>query len=104
MTSQQPSTLAPDSLSEEEVVRFLIERSDFFDRHPELLAQLELTHESGEGAISLIERQLSVLREQNRKLDRQLKELISVARSNHELSDKVHRLAMRLIEARDAAT
>ena len=104
MTSQQPSTLAPDSLSEEEVVRFLIERSDFFDRHPELLAQLELTHESGEGAISLIERQLSVLREQNRKLDRQLKALISVARYNHELSDKVHRLAMRLIEARDAAT
>lgn len=103
MTTQQTKMIGQETLSDEEVVQFLSEHGDFFDRHPELLANLELTHESGEGSISLIERQLSVLRDKNRNLEKQLKELISVARSNHELSGKVHRLALRLIEAPDAA-
>lgn len=103
MTSQQTSTIEPATLSEEEVVQFLSAESDFFDRHPELLAQLKLPHDSGEGAISLVERQLAVLRQNKRKLESQLKELISVARSNHELSEKVHRLALRLIRCGTAA-
>ncbi|KPK60869.1 MAG: hypothetical protein AMJ59_04555 [Gammaproteobacteria bacterium SG8_31] len=103
MNSRQTSTIGQEPLTEDDVVQFLTREADFFTRHPGLLAQLELPHQSGEGAISLVERQLSVLREKNRGLEGRLKDLISVARSNHELSDKVHRLALRLIRSHSAA-
>lgn len=104
MTSHQTSAARQDDLTEEDIVRFLDGDVDFFCRHPDLLARLQLPHESGQGSVSLVERQLAVLREKNRKMSRRLAELMSVARSNHELSDKVHRLALSLIRADDAAS
>lgn len=101
MTSHQTNAAEEALLADEEVVRFLQGDSEFFLRHPDLLAGLQLPHESGDGAISLVERQLAVLREKNRGLEVKLKELISVARSNHELSDKIHALALKLIQAED---
>jgi len=79
MNSRQTSTIGQEPLTEDDVVQFLTREADFFTRHPGLLAQLELPHQSGEGAISLVERQLSVLREKNRGLEGRLKDLISVA-------------------------
>lgn len=104
MTSHQTNAAEDTLLADEEVVRFLQQDSEFFLRHPDLLAGLQLPHESGDGAVSLVERQLSVLRDKNRGLEIKLKELISVARSNHELSDKVHSLALKLIRASDTNT
>jgi len=103
MTSQQTKAIGGEALNDEDVVRFLTSDADFFQRNPGLLARLQLPHESGQGAISLVERQLAVLRERNRKLEGRLKELIDVARTNHELSDRVHRLALCLLKAADAA-
>lgn len=105
MTSQQHSTtVGSGTPTDEEVARFLASDPDFFQRHPGLLARLNLPHESGQGAVSLVERQLAVLREKNRKLESRLKELIGVARTNHELSDRIHRLALSLIGAGDTGT
>lgn len=101
MTSHQTNAAEDTSLADEEVVRFLQGDKEFFLRHPDLLAELLLPHDAGDGAVSLVERQLSVLRDRNRGLDVKLKELISVARTNHELSDKVHALALKLIGAED---
>jgi len=103
MTSQQSNAIGAGTLTDEDVVRFLRSDPDFFERNPALLLGLQLPHESGQGAVSLVERQLAVLRDKNRKLEGRLKELIEVARSNHELSDRVHRLALRLIRADDLA-
>ena len=103
MSSHQTKVAQQDALSEEDIVRFLASDQDFFARHPELLAGLELPHDSGQGAVSLVERQLAVLRQKNSKLEGRLKELISAAHSNHELSDKVHRLALSLISAENAS-
>lgn len=103
MSSRQSSAAEQEQLTEDEVVRFLTSDQEFFSRHPELLAGLQLPHESGQGAISLVERQLAVLRDKNTKLERRLKDLISAAHINHQLSDKVHRLAMSLICSDDTA-
>lgn len=103
MTSQQTNTIGDEMLTDEDVERFLTSDPEFFQRHPGLLARLQLPHDSGQGAISLVERQLAVLRDKNRRLEGRLKELIEVARSNHELSDRVHRLALSLIKADDTA-
>ena len=80
---------------EQQVVVFLQENTDFFVDHPELLSILTIPHPSGR-ASSLVERQLAVLREQNRDLDRRLHELVGVARENDRLSERMQRLALAL--------
>ena len=104
MTSHQTNAAEDTLLSDEDVARFLKGDEEFFLRHPDLLAGLQLPHESGNGAVSLVERQLSVLRDKNRSLEVKLKELISAARSNHDLSGKVHALALKLIRAEGTTT
>jgi uncharacterized protein YigA (DUF484 family) len=78
------------------VVNYLRENPDFFADHPELLSVLTIPHPSGQ-ASSLVERQLAVLREQNQDMDRRLHELVSVARENDQLSERMQRLALALV-------
>jgi hypothetical protein len=61
---------------------------------------MELPHGT-EGTVSLVERQVAMLRQKEFKLRRQLKELISVARDNDVLSMKIHRLTLELLSAPD---
>ncbi len=63
---------------------------------------MRLSHSSGGGTVSLIERQVTTLRQKNLKLDRQLRELISVARDNDKLVEKIHRLTLALMQANDS--
>jgi uncharacterized protein YigA (DUF484 family) len=83
------------------VADYLSEHPDFFERHAGLLEQLRLPHRSGAATVSLVERQVSVLQEKNRTLERRLRELVEVARDNSTLSDKIHALAIRLLRAGD---
>jgi len=48
----------------DDVIRFLVENPNFFDQHPEALSELSISHVSY-GAVSLVERQVAVLRERN---------------------------------------
>ncbi|MDQ2069852.1 DUF484 family protein [Natronospira bacteriovora] len=90
-----------DSQTEEQgVVEFLTAHPDFFDRHPELVGRLRVPHDSG-SAISLVEKQVAVLRKQNRQLERRLVDLVDVARSNDGLVDRMHHLALALVNAGD---
>jgi uncharacterized protein YigA (DUF484 family) len=86
---------------EQAVARFLAANPDFFEQHGALLAKLTLPHSTGGQAVSLIERQVSVLRQRNDSLEAQLRELVEVARGNDELADKIHTLALLLIAAPD---
>ncbi|MEJ2479536.1 MAG: DUF484 family protein [Acidihalobacter sp.] len=74
MTAQTtPEQTSAAELSEDAIAEFLRTHHDFFVRHIELLDVLRLPHPT-HGAVSLIERQLSVLRERNRNLERKLDE------------------------------
>jgi uncharacterized protein YigA (DUF484 family) len=88
-------------ISEQEVLRFLEQNPDFFNDYPQVLADVRLHHESGK-AVSLIERQVAVLRDQKKKLKRQLQELVDIARANDELDKRVHQLTLRLMECKQA--
>lgn len=89
-------------LSEEAISGYLQTNPDFFERHALLLAKLKLPHARGAATVSLVERQVLVLREKNDKLETQLRELIAVARGNDVLANKIHALSRRLIRARTA--
>lgn len=96
ITTRQEQQLATDM----ELISLLRENPDILLRHPELIAALIVPHETG-SAISLIERQISVLRAQNGKKDENLRELMDVARDNIRLSQCCHQLAINLLAARD---
>lgn len=90
--------------SETEIADYLQKNIDFFERHATLLTKLKLPHSRGNATVSLVERQVSALREKNQALESRLRELIDVARSNDALAAKIHRLACRLVRASSAAT
>lgn len=97
----------PDQIKdkEQEIVNYLKDNPDFFQHHLDLLAMMQVPHPSGE-AISLIERQLAVFREQNReieaknrKMENQLEEMLEIARTNQRVSHHLNVLAKELVEA-----
>jgi uncharacterized protein YigA (DUF484 family) len=101
MTTQQARGLKTEGLTDDAVVQYLQTYPDFFERHSSLLTRLRLPHLRNTGqTVSLVERQVDVLRERNQGLERKLKELIDVARANELLTEKIHRFARRLIRAR----
>lgn len=96
--NSQHDDLAPDDATAAQVADYLLNHPDFLARHPEVMAELELPHETG-AAVSLVERQIRVLREQAQNYRRQLRELVEVARENDQLGRRLHRLTLALIEA-----
>ena len=83
-----------------ELISLIRENSDILQRHPELLAVLEVPHETGK-AVSLIERQVGVLREKIQMQDDRLRELMDVARDNERLAQSRHGLALNLLSSHD---
>lgn len=91
-------TSSLSTLSHEEVEAFLRDHPDFFMSRDGLLSELNLPHESG-SAISLVERQVSVLRERSRDLRKRLGQLLDTARENDRLFLKTQDLVLGLLEA-----
>lgn len=80
------------------IADYLRDHPDFFLHKDELLTQLRLPHASG-AAVSLIERQVEVLRDRNHASDARLTELVKIARANESLSAKIQRFTRRLMRA-----
>ncbi len=97
MSSNQVRGLAANSVDDEAVAHYLQQNSDFFERQPQLLARLRLHHPRNGSTISLIERQVEVLREKYQPQEQKLAEFVSVARANNILAEKIHRFTRRLL-------
>lgn len=100
MSTQAKTDFLEQEPSEQAVHDYLAEHPDFFERHGELLSMLQVPHRSG-SAVSLVERQVSVLRQKEVKLERKLKDLIGVARTNDVLAAKIHELSLQLFQTGD---
>lgn len=102
MTSPNKPGPADDRApSADAVADYLAQHPEFFQGRDELLARITLPHGAG-AAISLIERQVAVLREQNRNYRRQLQGLVQIARTNDELITRLQQLTLRLFDSRGA--
>ena len=102
MSTQRKADFVEETLSEEAVRNYLEANPDFFERNSSLLSALNVPHGSGD-AVSLVERQVSVLRQKEIKMQRQLNELVDVARANDTLAAKIHELGLQLLGATDLA-
>jgi len=92
-----------DPGNEDTVMRYLRENPDFFGRHPMLLTDLSLPHDSGE-AISLVERQVAILRERNIDMRRRLTHLVGAANTNDTLFEKTRLFTLNMLDCDDLAT
>ncbi len=85
------------------VISFLREHPNLLVEHPDLLSEITIPHATGV-ATSLVERQVSVLREQVRQHKNQMRDLIEIATENGQLSERLHILAEKLIKTNDIET
>lgn len=92
------------SLKADNIAEYLQQNPDFFNEHAELLADIKLPHPHGGRTISLSERQMLVMRERNKELEKKLHDLLLLAHENDGVQHKVHLYALALLEAHDLAT
>jgi uncharacterized protein YigA (DUF484 family) len=97
MTSNQVRGLPAEPIEEQAVAQYLHRNAGFFEQHPQLLARMRLQHPRNGSTVSLIERQVEVLREKIQTQDTKLAEFVRVARANNVLAEKIHRFTRRLL-------
>lgn len=88
-------------MNDREVADYLLANPDFFTEHAELLATIRLGNPHGKAAVSLQERQMEMLRDKNKLLERRLAELLRYGHENDSIAAKFHRWTTRVISERD---
>lgn len=95
---QEP--MAP--ITEDEIANYLANTPDFFERHANLLAAVQLTSPHGQRAVSLQERQAAMLREKIRALELKAADMIRHGTENSATVDKLQRWTRELLCIREA--
>jgi uncharacterized protein YigA (DUF484 family) len=95
MTAKKKST------NNQEIAReYLTENPDFFAKNPDIFEALNISHDSGK-AISLVERQISLMRERNSEMITQIDQMQNTAKDNALLMEKTNRLVLNLVQAKN---
>lgn len=85
----------------EDVAAYLEAHPEFFEDYADLLANIYVPHPHGGRAIPISERQILTLRERNRQIENKLRELIQFGEENDAIGERVHRMALALLGARN---
>ncbi|WP_339488925.1 DUF484 family protein [Pseudomonas sp. EL_65y_Pfl2_R95] len=95
MSDQQDS---PKTLDSATVAAYLRLHPEFFIDHDDLIPELRIPHQRGD-TVSLVERQVNLLRERNIDMRHRLSQLMDVARDNDRLFEKTRRLVLDMLDA-----
>ncbi|MFP6807796.1 MAG: DUF484 family protein [Pseudomonadales bacterium] len=95
-----PQQIEPE-ITDIQVADYLAEHPEFFVDKDSLLRDMVLPHQQGQ-AISLVERQVRLLRERNLDTRTKLDEFVEAARINNETFEKCSKLILDMIDAEDA--
>jgi uncharacterized protein YigA (DUF484 family) len=96
MSEVTAETAQTDQADEASVIQYLQDNPEVLMAYPEVFSSLAIPHKT-DGATSLVERQLKLLREENHALTSKIDELVGIARENEELNQRFHRLALELM-------
>jgi uncharacterized protein len=88
-------------MNDREVADYLLANPEFFAEHAEMLATIRLANPHGKAAVSLQERQMDMLREKNKHLERRLAELLRYGHENDSIASKFNRWTIRVLAERD---
>jgi len=95
--------MSQGQLSSTQIIDYLKANPDFLKEQPEALLALDLPHNSGD-AISLLERQASVLKDRNLEMRQRLSRLMDLAKDNDRLFERTQRLVLSLLECETASS
>ncbi|HHZ84847.1 MAG TPA: DUF484 family protein, partial [Gammaproteobacteria bacterium] len=85
-------------VSNKEIAEYLILNPNFFKENPEVLNSIEIIHESG-AAVSLIQKQVELLRSNYNSTTDKLMELLGIAKNNEDIFILTKELILSLIDA-----
>jgi uncharacterized protein YigA (DUF484 family) len=94
---------AGGTLDDVQVAGWLKQHPDFFDSHEDLLASFRIRHPQGGKTISLVERQVLVLRERNKALEARMSDLIRIGQENDAIGARLQALTQDLLRTREPA-
>ena len=94
--NQTPQSLQ-HPITEDDIANFLANTPDFFERHAELLATVQLSSGHGNRAVSLQERQAGMLRDKIRGLESRVVEMIRHGQENGAIADKMQSWVVKLL-------
>ena len=100
MSNLLNSALA-NPITEDDIANYLANTPDFFLRHAELLAAVQLSSPHGQRAVSLQERQAEMLRDKIKLLEQRVMEMLRNGNDNVILSNKILRWAGSLLQGGD---
>lgn len=102
-----PNSTLPSAINnpitEDDIANYLANTPDFFERHAEMLAAVQLTSPHSQRAVSLQERQANMLREKIKMLELRIMDMIRNVNENMVLSDKLLQWARTLFLNTDPA-
>ena len=101
--SQGATPLGVQGITEGDIANYLAASPGFFERHAELLGTIQLTSPHGQRAVSLQERQMEMLRDKIKGLERQIVEMVRHGQDNVAIADKLQRWTRALMLAANAA-
>jgi uncharacterized protein YigA (DUF484 family) len=90
-------TNALQGITENDIAEYLANTPGFFERHAEMLATIQLTSPHGQRAVSLQERQMEMLRERIKGLEKKIVEMIRNGQDNVAISERLHRWTRALM-------
>jgi len=95
--------MSVQGITEADIANYLANTPGFFERHAELLSSVQLTSPHGQRAVSLQERQMEMLRERIKGLERKIVEMIRHGQENLAIADRLHRWTRALLLTADPA-
>ena len=97
MNPTDHTQLTTHPITEDDIANFLANTPDFFERHADLLATVQLSSGHGSRAISLQERQAGLLRDKIKALEAKMVEMIRHGNENVVISDKLQLCTRNLL-------
>ena len=84
-------------ITEDDIANWLANNPEFFERHAELLAAVQLTSPHGNRAVSLQERQAEMLREKIKSLEHRIMDMVRHGNENMVITDRILRWSKSML-------
>ena len=98
-----PDAAAVPPITEDDIVGYLVNTPEFFERHAEMITAVQLTSPHGARAVSLQERQAQMLRDKIKALEQKVMQMVRNGHENTAIADRLHRWSLALAATADPA-